>query len=147
MTNLMNQFTSLLNLALWLAGAGHFCILIASFQMPFRLRWKEDLAKLTAFNRKIIWVMAGFIVLTIIAFGTLTLSLHAELMRGDRAALGLAFFIAVFWTARVLVDFLYFKHSGWPRGFQFVLGHILLTALFVALASTYWAVLAWNYQK
>ena len=137
----MTTFTSLLNLALWLAGIGHFCILIASFQMPFRLGWPQDLAKLKEFNRKIIWVMAGFIVLTIIAFGTLTLALHAELMRGDRAALGLALFIAVFWTFRVLVDFFYFKHSGWPRGLRFLLGHILLTGLFIALATTYWAVL------
>ncbi|HWB61840.1 MAG TPA: hypothetical protein VG733_20325 [Chthoniobacteraceae bacterium] len=134
-------FDTLLNLALWLAGIGHFCILIASFQMPFRLGWPEDLAKLREFNRKIIWVSGAFIVLTIIAFGTLTLALHEELMRGDRAALGLAAFIAVFWTFRVLVDFFYFKHAGWPKGPQFVLGHILLTALFIALAGTYWAAL------
>lgn len=141
---LTEQFTPLLNLALWLAGIGHFCILIASFQMPFRLGWPEDLAKLKEFNRKIIWVSGGFIVLTIIAFGTLTLLLHDELMRGDRAALGLAAFIAVFWTFRILADFFYFKHSGWPRGFRFVIGHVLLTGLFIALAGTYWTVLLWH---
>ena len=43
-----------LSLALWLAAAGHFCVLIASFQVPYRLGWKEDLTKLTAFNRKLI---------------------------------------------------------------------------------------------
>lgn len=144
---LTKQFTPLLNIALWLAGAGHFCILIASFQMPFRLGWPGELAKLREFNRKIIWVMAGFIVMTIIAFGTLTLALHAEMMRGDRAALGLAAFIAVFWTLRVAVDFFYFKHSGWPRGIQFVIGHVLLTALFIALAGTYWVLLAWSVIK
>ncbi len=143
----MNTFTSLLNLALWLAGIGHFCVLIASFQVPRRLGWKDDLVKLTAFNRKLFRVSCAFIVLTIIAFGTLTLFLHAELMRGDRAALGLAAFIAVFWTLRILVDFFYYEHSDWPKGFQFVLGHILLTALFVALAGTYWAVLIWNLAR
>ena len=142
--NFMNGLYTLLDIALWLAGAGHFCILIASFQMPFRLGWPEDLAKLREFNRKIIWVMGGFTVMTIIAFGTLTLALHGEMMRGDRAAMGLAVFIAVFWTARILVDFFHFKHKGWPRGVQFVIGHALLTALFIALAGTYWALLAWN---
>ena len=65
-------------LALWLAGAGHFVILIASFQVPHRLQWKKDLASLMPFNRKLLWVQSGFTVLTIIAFGTLTLALHSE---------------------------------------------------------------------
>ena len=41
------------------------------------------------------WVHGGFAVLTIIAFGTLTLALHAELLRGDRAALGVALSIGL----------------------------------------------------
>src|ERR1700677_3316272 len=143
----MNNFRLLLSLALWLAGAGHFCVLVASFQVPRRLRWKEDLAKLTPFNRKLFWVYGAFIVLTITAFGTLTLFLHDELMRGDRAALGLAAFIAVFWTMRILVDFFYYEHGDWPKGRVFVIGPILLTSLFIALAGTYWAVLAWNFMK
>ena len=60
------------SLILWLAGAGHFAILAASFQVPARLRWKQDLAQLMPFNRKLLWVQSGFTVLTIIAFGTLT---------------------------------------------------------------------------
>jgi len=92
------------DLDLWLAGAAHFVILIASFQVPHRLRWKQELEKLMPFNRKLLWVQSGFTVLTIIAFGTLTLVLHRELLRGDRAALGLACFIGLYWTARILVD-------------------------------------------
>ena len=79
---------------LWLAGAGHLLILVASFQVPSRLHWKQDLAGLLPFNRKLLWVQSGFTVLTIIAFAILTLALHAELLHGDRAALGLAAFIA-----------------------------------------------------
>ncbi len=69
-----------LSLALWLSGAGHFCVLIASFQVPHRLRWKEDLAKLTSFN-KLMWVHGGFTVYTIIAFGAMSLTLHEEMLR------------------------------------------------------------------
>ena len=76
------------DLILWLAGAGHFVILFASAQVPSRLRWKQDLAQLMPFNRKLLWVQGGFTVLTIIAFGILTLALHAEMLRGDRAAMG-----------------------------------------------------------
>ena len=72
---------SVFSLALWLAGIGHFVVLIASFQVPRRLGWREDLAKLTPFNRKLMWVHGGFAVLTIIAFGVLILTLHREILR------------------------------------------------------------------
>ncbi|HYN14348.1 MAG TPA: hypothetical protein VES66_00990 [Terriglobales bacterium] len=129
---------------LWLAGAGHFMILIASFQVPYRLHWKQDLQPLVPFNRKLLWVQSGFTVLTIIAFGALTLTLHAELLHGDRAALGLACFIGCYWTARILVDALYFSHSDWPEGRRFVIGHILLTSLFFALAASYLGLFVWH---
>ena len=97
------------DLDLWLVGAAHFVILIASFQVPTRLRWEQDLRQLMPFNRKLLWVQSGFTVLTIIAFGTLTLVLHRELLRGDRAALGITCFIGIYWTSRILVDALYFS--------------------------------------
>ena len=132
------------DLILWLAGAGHFVILFASAQVPSRLRWKQDLAQLMPFNRKLLWVQGGFTVLTIIAFGTLTLVLHTEMLRGDRAAMALACFIGTYWTGRILVDAFYFSSEDWPKGRQFVVGHILLTTLFVALASSYWGVFVWQ---
>jgi alginate O-acetyltransferase complex protein AlgI len=143
----MNHFAHWLSLALWLAGIGHFCILFASFQVPIRLGWKKDLAQLTPFNRKLMWVYAGTTLFTIIVFGILTLFLHHEFLAGDRAAAALATFIAIFWTLRILIDFVYFEHSDWPTGIQFVVGHFLLTALFAALASTYWSVLIWSFVK
>ena len=132
------------DLILWLAGAGHFVILLASFQVPSRLRWKQDLAQLMAFNRKLLWVQGGFTVLTIMAFGTLTLALHGEMLRGDRAAMGLVCFIGSYWTALIIFDAFFFSHEDWPQGRQFVIGHFLLTCLFVALMTSYWALFVWQ---
>jgi hypothetical protein len=134
----------LFDIDLWFVGAAHFVILFASFQVPYRLRWKQDLQQLMPFNRKMLWVQSGFTVLTIVAFGTLTLALHAELLRGDRAALGLAGFIGLYWTARIVVDSIYFSHTDWPKGKAFVVGHTLLTLLFVSLASSYVGLFVWS---
>jgi hypothetical protein len=142
MTNALAQ--RLFDLDLWLVGAAHFVILFASFQVPHRLRWKQDLQQLIPFNRKLLWVQSGFTVLTIIAFGTLTLVLHTELLRGDRAALGLACFIGIYWTTRILVDAIYFSHADWPRGTMFVVGHTLLTLLFSFLAASYLGLFVWQ---
>lgn len=135
---------SLFSAALWLAGIGHFCVLIASFQVPSRLGWREDLAKLTPFNRKLMWVHGGFAVLTIIFFGVLTLALHNEMLRGDRAAIFLAAFIGIYWTTRIVIDFTYYDHKDWPSGRMFVVGHVLLTLLFVFLATTYLGLFFWK---
>lgn len=133
-----------MSLALWLAGVGHFIVLMASIQVPSRLSWREDFAKLSSFNRKVVWVYAFYIFAIIFAFGLLTLIFHNELLRGDRTALGLASFIGIFWTGRIVVDFIVFDHHDWPQGRLFVVGHFLLTFLFVCLAGTYWALLIWR---
>lgn len=135
---------SFFNFDLRLAGVAHFLILFASFQVPYRLRWKDDLQKIIPFNRKLLWVQGAFTVLTIIAFGVLTLLLHNEMLRGDRAAIALACFIGVYWTARVLVDSFYFSHSDWPQGKAFVVGHTLLTLLFIFLAGSYLGLFVWQ---
>jgi hypothetical protein len=135
------------DLALWVAGFGHFIILFASFQVPFQLEWVRDLAQLKPFNRKLLWAQGSFTVLTIIAFGTLTLALHQEMLRGDRAAMWIAGFIALYWTARILVDAFYFDHEDWPVGRFFQIGHFLLTSLFCGLASTFIGLLAWNFSR
>lgn len=144
---MLRNFEELLSLALWMAGAGHFCVLIASFQVPHRLHWKEDLAKLTAFNRKLMWVHGGFAVYTIIAFGVMTLALHKEILRGDRSALLLASFIGVYWLLRIIVDFAYYSHGDWPSGASFRIGHVLLTSLFVFLSTSYLTVTLWHWLK
>jgi len=128
---------SLLSLALWLAGIGHFVVLIASFQVPSRLRWKEDLRKLTSFNRKLMWVHGGFAIYTIVSFGVITLWLHREMLSGQRAAVALSIFIGVYWLLRIVVDFAYYEHSDWPAGRGLIIGHILLTSLFAFLSATY----------
>jgi hypothetical protein len=142
MTNALEQ--RLFDIDLWFVGAAHFVILFASFQVPYRLGWKKDLQQLIPFNRKLLWVQGGFTVLTIIAFGALTLALHTELLRGDRAGLGLACFIGIYWTTRILVDAIYFSHADWPKRMVFVVGHVLLTLLFSFLALSYIGLFVWH---
>jgi hypothetical protein len=136
--------TGMISWALWAGGVGHFLLLIASYQVPRRLQWKTDLAKLLPFNRKLFWIYGGYIVGTYLAFGTLTLTLHAELLRGDRAALGLATFIGVYWLGRLVIDALYYRHADWPPGRPFVIGRILLNCLFAALTLIYLGLVIWH---
>lgn len=119
------------------AGLGHFGILIASFLVPHALDWKHQLAPLHPFLRSLFWVYGGFIVLTIASLGVLTL-LHSHAMAiGEPVARSLAAFIAIFWSARLVVQFLIFD----PRDFLTTrwrrIGYHTLTAAFVAQISVY----------
>jgi hypothetical protein len=120
----------MMDLALWLAAAGQFSLLAVSAQVPARLAWRTDLARLTAFNRRFVWVAGGFIVFTYLGFGVLTLVLHDEMVHGDRSAVALAAFIGLYWLARVVVDATAFRRAPWPTGWMFRLGHAGLVALF-----------------
>ena len=142
----MNNYSSrqIFDIVLWVAGTAHFIVLFASFQVPSRLHWKEDLAQLMPLNRKLLWVQSSFTVLTNIAFGVLTVALHNQMLHGDRSALALACFIAIYWTARIFVDAFYFAHDDWPKGQEFVIGHVLLTSLFTVLALSYWSLVVWQ---
>ncbi len=134
----------LFNLALWLAGITHLCLLGASCQLPYRLNWKDDLKKITPFNRKLMWTYYYFTTMTIIAFGIMTLLYHDELLIGSRDALALAVFIGVYWLARISYDVFYFSHADWPKGQRFVIGHALLMFAFIALTLTYFSLVAWH---
>ena len=73
----------LMSWAVWLGGAGHFLLLGASFQVPRRLRWRSDLAKLLPLNRKLLWAYGGYIVGTYLAFGVMR---SGGLLRGGPCA-------------------------------------------------------------
>lgn len=134
----------LFGLALWLAVLGQIGLLAVSLQVPSRLHWREELALLSPFNRKLMWVYGIFVVLTYLAFAALTATFHTELLRGDRAAIGLALFIGIYWLARIVVDIAYFDSRDWPKGLRFQIGHWLLDGLFAFLTVTYLGLAAWR---
>ena len=69
-----------------IGGVLHFLTLIASVMVPKTLDWKGELAKLIPFLRTLFWVYGVFIVLTIIAFGVLSLLNFRELAGGETLA-------------------------------------------------------------
>jgi membrane bound O-acyltransferase family protein len=123
---------------------GHFLVLAASFQVPHRLNWGEELQRLRPLNRKLLWTYGGYIATMIFLWGFLTLNLLPEFLAGEKSALALVGVIALFWWSRIVVDAFYFEHSDWPEGVEFVLGHTMLTSLFLTIAGTYTWLLCWH---
>ena len=123
---------------LLLGGVLHFVILIASFSVPIVLNWKEELKSLSPFVKNLFWVYGTFIVIMIIGFGTLTLLHINEMSAGESVARSLAAFIALFWLARLVVQFFIFDAKPILTNWFFKMGYHGLTVIFMFLVGALW---------
>ena len=114
-----------------IGGVLHFLTLIASAMVPKTLDWKGELAKLIPFLRTLFWVYGAFIVLTIIAFGLLSVLHFRELAAGDSLARSVCAVIAIFWGVRLVVALFVFDASEFLTTWYFKVGHHLLTVTFI----------------
>ena len=122
---------------LFVGGVLHFVVLIASALTPRVLDWRTNLAALHPFLRRLFWVYGCFIVLIIISFGVLTL-LHAdELSSGAALSRAVCAMIALFWLARLGVQFFVFDARPFLTTAFRRLGYHGLTLLFTALTFIY----------
>ena len=118
-------------------GVLHFVILVASAMTPRVLDWRGNLAALDPFLRRLFWVYGFFIVLVIVSFGALTL-FHAEaLASGASLPRAVCAVIAIFWLARLAMQFFVFDARAFLTTTFLRIGYHGLTVLFAALVSIY----------
>ena len=112
-------------------------ILIASALVPRVLDWRKNLAALHPFLRRLFWVYGVFVVMMIIAFAALTFG-HADAMaKGEPVARSLCFVIAIFWAARLVVQFWIFEAEPFLTNWFYRLGYHTLSFIFAALLLIY----------
>jgi hypothetical protein len=128
---------SKLELLLRIAGVLHFCILIASGLVPVVLDWRATLAALNPFLRRLFWVYGGFVVLMIVGLGTLTLLNARAMAEGEPVARTLAGFTALFWLARLGVQFFVFDARAYLTNWFLKSGYHGLTLVFTYFVVIY----------
>ena len=122
---------------LLIGGLLHFAVLVASALTPRVLDWRTNLATLPPFLRRLFWVYGCFIVLVIISFGVLTLLHPDELASGRALPRSVCAMIALFWLARLGVQFFVFDARPFLTTPFLRLGYHGLTLLFTALVFIY----------
>jgi len=126
-----------MKLLLQLAAALQLLILIASASTPRVLDWRKNLAVLHPFLRKLFWVYGVFVVMMIVAFAVLTFR-HADAMAArEPVARSLCLFIAIFWGARLLVQFAIFDARPFLTNWFYKTGFHALTIIFAFLTFVY----------
>lgn len=112
-------------------------ILTASALVPGTLKWRKELAGLSALSRQLIWVHGGYIVLTIAAMGMVSLCEAAELAGGSLLAKSICTFVAMFWSARLAIQLLLFDGRPYLTHPALKLGYHVLTVAFAGLSVIY----------
>ncbi len=131
--------TALLTRLIFVAGLVHFSILVASSLVPFRLNWREELKSLPRLHLQMYWTYGGYVVLSIIAFGCISVANAAELAGRTGLARWFCGYVCVFWAVRLglqgVFDVRPHLTAWWLKA-----GYGLLTAIFLFLTAVYgWA--------
>ena len=121
--------------AIALVGAGQLCVLVASAIVPVRLDWQNRLAELPRLVRQMYWIYGGYVVLSIIALGTICLLHSSELASGTGLARAFCGYACLFWLVRLslqpFLDAKPFLTTWWLTA-----GYHLLTVMFATFAIT-----------
>jgi hypothetical protein len=121
---------------LQLAGFGQLLLAAASLAIPQVLGWKEKLRPLDPFLRRLFWVYGAYIWGTNIALGISSLVLAHYLARPHPLAVALNLYAAVYWGARIAIQFTVFQKDK-PQGKHLWLPELALTLLFLYLTGLY----------
>ena len=106
---------------------------------PRYFNWAEDLKPLSLINRELMYIHTFFIALTILLMGILCFFATDDLLTtrlGSKIALGLC----LFWTARLLVQFIGYSPALW-KGKRFeTFIHVLFSFLWGYLSLVFFLV-------
>ena len=131
----------LLPKVIFAGGVGQLIVLIASALVPFQLNWLDELRSLSRLHRQMYWVYAAYIVLSIVAFGLISILHSSEVASGSGLARAFSLYVAVFWGLRLALQPVFdvkdHLTTWWLR-----CGYHSLTIVFLCLALIYgWAAL------
>jgi hypothetical protein len=123
---------------LWLAGFVQIAIAFANFFLPAKLKYRENLSRVSPIIRQIFVVHSIYIVGVVLLFAGLTFGFTGELASGHGLGRFLAAAIALFWLFRAPVQLFYYdatlrKENRW--------GDIAFTGAALFLTVTYGAAL------
>jgi hypothetical protein len=124
---------------LFVAGLGQVALIAASLAIPRVLRWAEETAKLRPLTRQVFWTYAGYIWATNLCFGLLSALAPQWLLDRTPLACVVCGFIAAYWGARLVIQFVYFDRSEAPPGLWGKAAEAALVCLFVFPTAVYGA--------
>jgi len=117
-----------MEIAIRIAGALMVLLALLHTVFPRRFRWKEEFASISLLSRQILYVHTFFIALTVLLMGMLCIT-SAEMLVNTELGKRIAVGLAIFWTARLLIQFFGYSRTLW-WGKRFETGiHVTFSAM------------------
>ncbi|MBI3832321.1 MAG: hypothetical protein HY291_22550 [Planctomycetes bacterium] len=122
---------------IFLGGLLHLGPLSAGLLLPNVIGMRRQLEPVGGFLRRLVWVHGGFLVLTLLAFGAVSLALPGVLASGAPLSRAVCGFIALFWFTRLCVQAFVFEAKGVAKTRLLKAGYYGLTFVFAYFAVIY----------
>lgn len=121
-------------------------LVVVNLFVPGRLRWREELARVSLVNRQIFQVHTIFIVLILAMFAVLLLTAADALLEPTRLSRLVLGGLTIFWGLRMLTQWFYYSPVVW-RGDRFNTAmHGLFSVAWVyvtaVLGAAFWSIAA-----
>lgn len=139
-----NRFMLSLKTFIFLAGVFQIVLVLGSLVIPKLLNWKDELSKVALLIQQIFWTYAGYILVTNLCFGILSIWSPESLLDRSFLAKAVTLFIGMYWLARIAIQFFYFDRKSAPKGLIYSLGECALVSLFIFLTLVYLSAFYFN---
>ena len=131
---------------IYLAGLAQIVLAIGSLAIPRILNWRLELTKVQPLIKQMFWTYAAYILAINLFFGVISVLDFKELTGGSMLSILITGFIALYWISRVLIQFLYFDRTSFPKGAWNLVGEVVLVVLFIFLSLVYSTASYFNFQ-
>lgn len=122
-----------------IAGVMLIALALVHVVFPKYFNWKKELKSLSLINRQMMKVHTFFIALTVLLMGLLCLISTNDLMR-TRLGKTVSFGFAIFWTARLVIQFFGYSTELWKgKTFETVI-HIVFSIVWIYFSSVFFLV-------
>ena len=125
-----------MELNLKITGAMMIVLALLHVVFPRRFRWKEEFAAISLLSRQVMYVHTFFIALTVFLMGVLCVT-SAEMLANTELGRRVSFGFAIFWIARLLIQFFGYSSLLW-KGKRLETGvHVGFAVLWVYFSVVY----------
>jgi hypothetical protein len=112
-------------------------LVVVNALIPRRFHWREEMARLSLLNRQIFQAHAIFLVLTLALISGLLLTCADALLEPTPLARAILTGLTIFWTLRMLMQWLFYSPAIW-RGNRFnTRMHYLFSAIWIYVTGVF----------
>ena len=137
----MTAVPQTLLLHLRIVGVVMAWLVVVNLYVPWRFRWREEMARLSLLNRQVFQAHAVFLVLTLALFSALLLTSSDALLEPTPLSRAILIGLTIFWTVRMVMQWGFYSPEIW-RGHRFNTAmHYLFSAIWIYVSTVFAAAL------